>query len=99
MNKRLVILGGGESGTGAALLARKMGYDTFVSDSSSLKDDHRNELQESGIAFEEGIHSEEKILNADEVIKSPGPRAPWRPKISSRKNPTTVGGNTNGRIR
>lgn len=72
MSKRFVILGGGESGVGAALLASKQGYEVFVSDGSSLKNDYRNELQEAGIAFEEGKHSEEKILNADEVMKSPG---------------------------
>lgn len=57
---------------GAALLASKQGYEVFVSDGSSLKNDYRNELQEAGIAFEEGKHSAEKILNADEVMKSPG---------------------------
>lgn len=72
MKKRLVILGGGESGIGAALLAKKMGYDVFVSDESSLKENYRSELQQANISFEEGKHSEDKILNADEVMKSPG---------------------------
>ena len=72
MSKRFVILGGGESGAGAALLAKQQGYDVFVSDGSSLKDDYRNELQNAGIDFEEGLHTESKILNADEVMKSPG---------------------------
>jgi UDP-N-acetylmuramoylalanine--D-glutamate ligase len=72
MEKRLVILGGGESGTGAALLAKKMGYDVFVSDESSLKDNYRTVLQHAGVAFEEGKQTEEKILSADEVMKSPG---------------------------
>ena len=72
MSKRFVILGGGESGVGAALLAKQQGYDVFVSDGSSLKDDYRNELQNAGIDFEEGLHTESKILNADEVMKSPG---------------------------
>ena len=72
MSKRFVILGGGESGVGAALLAKKQKYDVFVSDGSSLKDDYRNELQNAGIDFEEGLHTESKILNADEVMKSPG---------------------------
>ena len=72
MNKRFVILGGGESGVGAALLAKQKGYDVFVSDASSLKENYRNELRQAGIDFEEGYHSEEKILNADEVMKSPG---------------------------
>lgn len=69
---RFVILGGGESGTGAALLAKQQGYEVFVSDGSSLKEMYRNELQSAGIEFEEGQHTEEKILNADEVMKSPG---------------------------
>src|SRR5258705_5366978 len=72
MEKRLVILGGGESGAGAALLAKQKGYDVFVSDTSSLKDNYRNVLLNAGIEFEEGSHDEKKILNADEVMKSPG---------------------------
>jgi UDP-N-acetylmuramoylalanine--D-glutamate ligase len=72
MKKRIVILGGGESGIGAALLAQQKGYDVFVSDESSLKDQYRNDLKQAGIAFEEGSHSQEKILSADEVMKSPG---------------------------
>src|SRR5262249_49172023 len=72
MDKRLVILGGGESGVGAAILAKQKGYDVFVSDSSSLKDNYRSVLQQAKIDFEEGGHNEKKILNADEVMKSPG---------------------------
>ncbi len=72
MGKRFVILGGGESGVGAALLAKQKGYDVFLSDGSSLKKEYRNELTEAGIAFEEGQHTEALILNADEVMKSPG---------------------------
>jgi len=72
MAKRFVILGGGESGVGAALLAKKQGFEVFVTDASSLKDEYRNELQEAGIFFEEGIHTESKILIADEIMKSPG---------------------------
>ncbi|MBN8674932.1 MAG: UDP-N-acetylmuramoyl-L-alanine--D-glutamate ligase [Chitinophagales bacterium] len=72
MSKRMVILGGGESGVGAALLAQQQGYDTFLSDGSSLKENYRNELQQAGIGFEEGQHDEERILAADEVVKSPG---------------------------
>jgi UDP-N-acetylmuramoylalanine--D-glutamate ligase len=68
----MVILGGGESGAGAALLAKQQGYEVFLTDESSLKEVHRNELQQAGIEFEEGRHTEEKILNADEVVKSPG---------------------------
>src|SRR6186713_1961885 len=72
MNKKLVILGGGESGVGAALLAKQKGYDVFLTDESSLKEIYRNELLNAGIEFEEGRHTEEKILTADEVMKSPG---------------------------
>lgn len=72
MKKRFVILGGGESGVGAALLAKQKGYDVFLSDGSSLKEIYRKELQTAGIEFEEGQHTEEKILYADEVMKSPG---------------------------
>src|ERR1700760_1722847 len=72
MSKRMVILGGGESGVGAAILAAKRGDDVFVSDGGPLKDAYRSTLEEHGIAFEEKIHSDEKILNADEVMKSPG---------------------------
>ena len=72
MRKKLVILGGGESGVGAALLAKQKGYDVFLTDGSSLKEIYRNELLNAGIEFEEGRHTDEKILNADEVMKSPG---------------------------
>ena len=72
MSKRMVILGAGESGAGAALLAQQQGYEVFVSDASSLKNNYRNELQNAGIGFEEGTHNEERILDADEVLKSPG---------------------------
>ena len=72
MKKNIVILGAGESGAGAALLALQKGYDVFVSDSTVIKDQYKNELTEAGISFEEGQHTEEKILQADEVIKSPG---------------------------
>lgn len=72
MSKRFVILGAGESGVGAALLAKQKGYDVFVSDASSLKENYRNELRNAGIDFEEGQHDAAKILNADEVMKSPG---------------------------
>jgi UDP-N-acetylmuramoylalanine--D-glutamate ligase len=72
MRKKFVILGAGESGVGAALLARQQGYEVFVSDGSSLKEVYRNELLQAGIDFEEGTHSLGKILEADEVMKSPG---------------------------
>lgn len=69
---RIVILGAGESGAGAAVLAQKKGFDTFVSDMSLIKDKYKAMLSERGIQWEEGKHTEELILNADEVIKSPG---------------------------
>lgn len=72
MTKRIVILGAGESGAGAAVLAKKQGFDTFVSDMSAIKENYKTMLNERGIAWEEGKHTEELILNADEVIKSPG---------------------------
>lgn len=72
MAKRIVILGAGESGAGAAVLAQKKGFNTFVSDMSLIKDKYKNMLNERGIQWEEGHHTEELILNADEVIKSPG---------------------------
>ena len=68
----MVILGGGESGVGAALLAKQQGYDVFLSDGSSLKENYRNELQTAGISFEEGGHDEALVLQADEIVKSPG---------------------------
>ncbi|MCR4774700.1 MAG: UDP-N-acetylmuramoyl-L-alanine--D-glutamate ligase [Prevotella sp.] len=70
--KRIVVLGGGESGAGAAVLAKKEGFDVFLSDMSAIKDKYKKLLDDHGIEWEEGHHTEEKILNADEVIKSPG---------------------------
>jgi UDP-N-acetylmuramoylalanine--D-glutamate ligase len=70
--KRIVILGAGESGAGAAVLAKKEGFDVFVSDTSMIKDRYKQLLDQHHIAWEEGRHTEELILNADEVIKSPG---------------------------
>ncbi len=72
MTKRIVILGAGESGTGAAILAKKKGFDTFVSDSSHIQDKYKDMLDERNIPWEEGHHTEELILNADEIVKSPG---------------------------
>lgn len=70
--KRIVILGAGESGAGAAVLAKKEGFDVFVSDMSVIKDKYKQMLDSHGIAWEEGRHTEEKVLRADEIIKSPG---------------------------
>ena len=69
---RIVILGAGESGAGAAVLAKKEGFDVFVSDMSNIKDKYKKMLDDRNIEWEEGQHTEEKILNADEIIKSPG---------------------------
>ncbi len=70
--KRLVVLGGGESGVGTAVLAKKQGYDVFLSDKSTIKSNFKAVLEEHGIAFEEGKHTESLVLNATEVMKSPG---------------------------
>ena len=70
--KRIVVLGAGESGTGAAILAKKEDFDVFVSDMSKIAPNYKQMLDERGIAWEEGRHTEALILNAAEVIKSPG---------------------------
>lgn len=70
--KRLVILGGGESGTGAAILGKDRGFDVFLSDSGSISKKYTDVLEAEGIAYEQGGHTPELILNADEVVKSPG---------------------------
>ncbi|MBD0332237.1 MAG: UDP-N-acetylmuramoyl-L-alanine--D-glutamate ligase [Chitinophagaceae bacterium] len=72
MSARLAILGGGESGVGAALLAKQNGYEVLLFDESSLKDGYRNELLQSNIEFAEKEVDERRLLTADEVIKSPG---------------------------
>lgn len=72
MKKRFVILGGGESGAGAAVLAKAKGLDVFVSDFSSIKPKYKDMLDAHEIRWEEGRHTEADILNADEIIKSPG---------------------------
>ena len=70
--KRIVILGAGESGAGAAVLAKKEGFDVFVSDMSKIADKYKQLMDDHGIEWEEGQHTEEKILSADEIVKSPG---------------------------
>lgn len=87
--KRIVILGAGESGAGAAVLAKKSGLDTFVSDMKEIKPVYKELLSRYGIQFEEGKHTEELILNADEVIKSPGipSDAPMVKKVRERGIP------------
>ena len=72
MKERIVILGGGESGTGAALLAKQKGFDVFLSDFGSIENEYKQTLIENKIVFEEHEHSFDKILNADWIIKSPG---------------------------
>ena len=72
MKERIVILGAGESGVGTALLAQQKKYDVFVSDASIITPGFKNELIMSSIDFEEGVHTKEKIFNADVVMKSPG---------------------------
>ena len=70
--KRIVVLGAAESGVGAAVLAKKQGFDVFVSDMSTIQEKYKTMLDERQVEWEEGQHSEEKILTADEIIKSPG---------------------------
>ena len=86
--KRIVILGAGESGAGAAVLAKKEGFDVFVSDMSEIKTQYKSMLNEYGIVWEEKQHTESLILNADEVIKSPGipDKAPIIKKLLAQKN-------------
>lgn len=70
--KYIVVLGGGESGVGAAILAKDKGYDVFLSDAGHIAEHYRKTLEQEGIEFEEGSHTEKKILSADEIVKSPG---------------------------
>ena len=87
--KRIVVLGAAESGAGAAVLAKKKGFDVFVSDMSTIKNKYKELLNSHGIVWEEGHHTEELILNADEVIKSPGipENAPMILKLKEKKIP------------
>ena len=87
--EKLVVLGGGESGVGAAILGKEKGMRVFLSDMGSLSDHYRDILLEEGIDFEEGKHSEEKILDADIVVKSPGipPYVPMVEKIAAKGIP------------
>jgi len=72
MNNKIAILGAGESGVGAAILAKKQGFEVFVSDSGTIKSNYKQDLIEHQIEFEEGTHTYDKIMNAKEIIKSPG---------------------------
>jgi UDP-N-acetylmuramoylalanine--D-glutamate ligase len=89
MEKRLVILGGGESGVGAALLGKKEGYNILLMDEGSLKDGYRKELQQAEIDFIENGIDEEKLLRADEVVKSPGipEKNEWVKKLRKKSIP------------
>jgi len=89
MNKKIVVLGGGESGVGAAILAKDKGMDVFLSDYGKIAPHYKQQLIDEGIAWEEGGHDESRILAADEVIKSPGiaPTAPIMVKIAERGIP------------
>ncbi len=76
--QKLVVMGGGESGAGAAVLGKVKGYDVFLTDMGTIPEKHRQTLTDNGIEFEEGHHTEERVLAADVIIKSPGipPTAP-----------------------
>lgn len=89
MSKRIVILGGGESGAGAAVLALKQGFDVFVSDLSVIPDKYKVMMNQRNIRWEEGKHTEDEILTADEVIKSPGipDKAPIIQKLIAQDTP------------
>ena len=89
MSKRIVVLGAGESGTGAAILAKEKGFDVFVSDCGTISEPYRALLDQNGVKWEDGRHSEELILNADEVIKSPGIplTAPIIQKLQAQRTP------------
>ncbi len=87
--KKIVVLGAGESGTGAAILAQAKGFDVFVSDLSEIKEFYREELDKRGIKWEQKQHTEEIIMAADEVIKSPGipKEAPMIQKLMAKGTP------------
>ena len=70
--ERIVVLGGGISGYGSAILAKKMGHDVFLSDAGTISELYRNRLEQWEVEYEQGGHTMERILNATEVIKSPG---------------------------
>ena len=70
--KRLVVLGGGESGAGAAVLAKVKQMDVFLSDMGAIQPKYQEQLNHYAIEWEQGGHTESKILNADEIVKSPG---------------------------
>ena len=87
--ERIVVLGAAESGAGAAVLAKKKGFDVFVSDMGKIKDKYKALLNSYDIQWEEGQHTEPLILNATEVIKSPGipENAPMVMKLKQQGTP------------
>ena len=87
--KRLVVLGGGESGVGAAILGKVKGMEVFLSDMGKITQRYKDALNEAGIEWEEGVHTEDRILAADEVVKSPGipPTVPIMQRIASKNIP------------
>ena len=87
--KHIVVLGAGESGVGAAILAKKEGYSVFVSDKGTIAEKYKKVLEHFGIDWEEGQHTESKILNADVVMKSPGipETVPLVKKVRKKKIP------------
>jgi UDP-N-acetylmuramoylalanine--D-glutamate ligase len=89
MQQRIVILGSGESGTGAAILAKQKGFDVFVSDAGSIPEKYKQELDAIAVPYEEGSHTEALVLNADEIIKSPGipETAPLIQKLIAQQTP------------
>ena len=89
MSKRIVVLGAGESGSGAAILAKEKGFDVFVSDCGTISDPYRALLDQNSVQWEDGKHSEELIMNADEVVKSPGipTTAPLIQKLQAQGTP------------
>lgn len=86
---KLVVLGGAESGVGTAILAQKKGYEVFVSDMGTIKDKYKKMLDDHKLRWEEGRHTEEEILSADEVVKSPGipDTAPMVQKLIAKGTP------------
>ena len=86
---RLVVLGGGESGVGAAILAKAKGMEVFLSDAGTISEHYRDMLDSEGISWEQGGHTPELILNADEVVKSPGipPTAPLVARLTAQGTP------------
>ena len=85
----IVVLGAGESGVGTALLAQRQGFDVFVSDFGGIADHYKKDLEQAGIPFEENKHTEDKILRAFEVVKSPGipDKAPIIKKLVEKQIP------------